>query len=169
MRNLLGKRPSSAMNMALPGLPPNIAVQRPVPLGDMEIPEAYLSTIRGLCRALDGAAVPQHCMPLTVLLRGLVERFDMRKTTAHEWKRRATSLESIDAEWRAHVEELRRQHSFQLRSLRLELEYQREGRVDGQNDEARRDGRRDTPGQEDDRPPLTELPPQEQPQGDPKA
>ncbi len=108
MRDLFGKRPSSAMNMALPGLPPNIAVQRPVPLGDTEIPEAYLHTITGLCRALDGAAVPQHCMPLTVLLRGLVERFDIRETTAHEWKRRATSLESRYEEWRAHVEELKR-------------------------------------------------------------
>ncbi len=169
MRDLLGKRPRSAMNMALPGLPPNIAVQRPVPLGDTEIPEAYLRTILGLCRALHGAAVPQHCMPLTVLLRGLVEKFDMRETTAHEWERRATSLESLDKECRAHVEELKRWHSFELRSLRLELEYQREGRVDGQNDETSRDGRRDTPDQEDDRPPLTELPPKDQPQGGPKA
>ncbi len=168
MRDLLDKRPSSAMNMALPGLPPNHPVQRPIPLGDTDIPEAYLRSIPGLFRALDGASVPQHCMPLTVLLRGLVERFDMRETKAHEWKRRAT-LESIDEEWRAHVEELKRQHSFQLRSLRLELEYQREGRVDAQNDEARRDGRRDTPDQEDDRPPLTELPPKDQPQGGPKA
>ncbi len=170
MRDLLGKRPSSAMGLAMPGLPPNIAVQRPVPLGDTEIPEAYLRTIPGLCRALDGDAVPQHCMPLTVLLHRLVQRFDLREEMAHEWKRRATTLEFIDAEWRSHVEDLKRQHSIQLRSLRLELQYQRGGRADDPVDETHRDGRRGTPDERDDgRPPLTGPPPEDQPRGGTQA
>ncbi len=149
MRDLLGKRPIEVMDNDYAELPHHTPLSRPVRLGDTEVTDAYIRSVPGLGRALVGSGTPKFGMPLDMLLRGLVERFDWRENTAAQWKRRATSLLEFDNELRDHVNNLKRNHAIQLRSLRLEIDHLRSELAAGEDGEIRQGERRDTPDEDE--------------------